>query len=205
MPPRIDLTGKKFGRLTVVCVDKVLPCRNYAWTCVCSCGKIKVISGHGLKAGTTKSCGCLQVERSRMRRGKKHPSWRGGKTKNRDGYILVNVEGKYIKQSLLVVEKAIGKGRPAGSIIHHVDGDKGNDSNNNLVLCEDNNYHSLIHRRERMLKECGHANYRRCWICKKYDDPKNLYKPPGVWKGSIRHRKCMYEYNKCHKKAHGIK
>ena len=57
----IDLTGQKFGRLKVVR-------RSYPnakdgrvmWLCRCECGIKKDISGHSLKGGDTKSCGCLK-------------------------------------------------------------------------------------------------------------------------------------------------
>ncbi|KKK59795.1 hypothetical protein LCGC14_3030790 [marine sediment metagenome] len=58
----IDLTSKKFGRLTVIKrVDKNKS-RNYRWLCKCDCGKEKIILGYNLKNGHTKSCGCLLKE-----------------------------------------------------------------------------------------------------------------------------------------------
>lgn len=53
----IDLTGKKYGELTVIKRDysKKNP---LFWFCQCSCGKIKSISGEHLKRGISKSCGC---------------------------------------------------------------------------------------------------------------------------------------------------
>lgn len=58
----IDLTGQKFGRLTVVGFYR--GGRKSFWYCECSCGKIKIIRGDGLRGGHTKSCGCLAVEAS---------------------------------------------------------------------------------------------------------------------------------------------
>ncbi|MCI8378602.1 MAG: hypothetical protein HFH72_08810 [Lachnospiraceae bacterium] len=56
-----DLTGMKFGRLTVLREDKARRKKIY-WECVCECGNKKVISGDCLKTGRTKSCGCLDKE-----------------------------------------------------------------------------------------------------------------------------------------------
>lgn len=57
-----DLTGLKFGRLTV------LARRNSnhpaTWMCQCVCGNIKVFLGGNLTNGYTKSCGCLHKERA---------------------------------------------------------------------------------------------------------------------------------------------
>ena len=63
-----DLTGKRFGRLTVLnqaedYIDK--NGKHYArWLCECSCeDKTKlVVMGNGLKKGHTKSCGCIRRE-----------------------------------------------------------------------------------------------------------------------------------------------
>jgi len=53
-----DLTGRIFGRLTVVGFSHSDKIRF--WICKCSCGKQKIIRACHLKSGNTKSCGCLQ-------------------------------------------------------------------------------------------------------------------------------------------------
>lgn len=59
--PRIDLTGKRFGRLVVIGrADKKH--NQYRWLCRCDCGKEVVVYGQPLRKGTTKSCGCLHRE-----------------------------------------------------------------------------------------------------------------------------------------------
>ena len=58
----IDLTNKKFGRLTVVQRGNNIG-KATAWLCKCDCGKDKVLvrSDH-LRSGAIQSCGCLQKE-----------------------------------------------------------------------------------------------------------------------------------------------
>lgn len=61
----IDITGQKFGRLTVLeKVDyKDTPNRCEAkWRCKCDCGNIVEVRGTSLRKGLTKSCGCLHNE-----------------------------------------------------------------------------------------------------------------------------------------------
>lgn len=62
----VDLTGQKFGRLTVVerAADHILPCghKEVMWVCECECGGIKIARGAKLRSGDVKSCGCLQKE-----------------------------------------------------------------------------------------------------------------------------------------------
>ena len=58
----IDLTGRTFGRLTVIQYDHS---KNGAyWLCRCECGKTKVIKGNSLTRGVTTSCGCKSREMS---------------------------------------------------------------------------------------------------------------------------------------------
>lgn len=57
----IDLTGKKFGRLTVI--EKSEYNGGYiCWLCKCECGNTTIVRGCNLKSGHTKSCGCLWKE-----------------------------------------------------------------------------------------------------------------------------------------------
>lgn len=55
----IDLTGQKFGRLTVV---KKNGCQNghILWDCDCECGNTITVKGIHLKSGHTQSCGCYK-------------------------------------------------------------------------------------------------------------------------------------------------
>ena len=59
----IDLTGKRFGRLTVKGRNpKNTRFKHPRWDCICDCGNVAVIQGEKLRNGETKSCGCLQRE-----------------------------------------------------------------------------------------------------------------------------------------------
>lgn len=63
MPPREFLTGRVFGRLTVI--DDSLPSPNgrvRKALCSCSCGSQKAIRVDHLRGGKIQSCGCLLDE-----------------------------------------------------------------------------------------------------------------------------------------------
>lgn len=60
-----DLTGKKFGRLTVQSFDKSEK-GNARWNCTCECGNEVSVLAMSLKSGDTQSCGCLALESSKL-------------------------------------------------------------------------------------------------------------------------------------------
>lgn len=62
--PAIDLSGQRFGKLTVVgrCGDGSSG-RPVIWSCVCDCGAETTVSSSNLRNGTTASCGCKRNER----------------------------------------------------------------------------------------------------------------------------------------------
>lgn len=58
---REDLSGKKFGRLTVSHETQTDKAHRH-WTCRCDCGAEIVVGHPALKRGATQSCGCLRRE-----------------------------------------------------------------------------------------------------------------------------------------------
>lgn len=64
----IDLTGQRFGRLTVIkrVEDYIQPNGHHAtmWLCKCECGNHTTVQAGHLKSGYTTSCGCFQKERT---------------------------------------------------------------------------------------------------------------------------------------------
>ena len=63
----IDLTGRKFGRLSVIKQADPKYAKSgqkiYMWLCECDCGNFKALRTADLTSGAIKSCGCLQKER----------------------------------------------------------------------------------------------------------------------------------------------
>lgn len=57
-----NLTGLKFGRLTVLEFSHKNKRNASYWKCECDCGKTVITRSNGLISGHTKSCGCLQRE-----------------------------------------------------------------------------------------------------------------------------------------------
>ena len=64
----IDLTGKKINRLTVI-GKGAKHGKEWYWKCRCECGNECEVSGSSLRAGRTKSCGCLKKESDKKPKG----------------------------------------------------------------------------------------------------------------------------------------
>lgn len=76
-----DLTGQKFGRLTVIKRVENKNKQTY-WLCRCECGNEKDVNAGNLKSGNVRSCGCLRHETSTkhgMRNSRIYEIWRGMK------------------------------------------------------------------------------------------------------------------------------
>lgn len=62
----LDLTGKTFGKLTVLqrAENKIYPSgrKKRQWLCVCTCGKQTLAMSEKLINGRKKSCGCFKDE-----------------------------------------------------------------------------------------------------------------------------------------------
>lgn len=57
---KIDLTGRKFGKLTVLGDSGDRQHEAIMWLCKCDCGTIKKVNGNFLKTGRISSCGCIK-------------------------------------------------------------------------------------------------------------------------------------------------
>lgn len=84
-----DITGQKFGRLTVIRRDtEPHSYRGAYWVCRCDCGKEHIVLGTNLRRGEVASCGCANVEAAR-RMGKANlGSGRGGRKATGKKYYI---------------------------------------------------------------------------------------------------------------------
>ena len=58
----LDLTGQRFGRLTVLRRTDRHMGHSVIWECRCDCGNTACVASTNLRKGYTKSCGCLSSE-----------------------------------------------------------------------------------------------------------------------------------------------
>lgn len=59
-----NITNNRYGELTALEVKERKNYRNY-WLCLCDCGNTTIVDYYKLLSGHTKSCGCLQLEKSK--------------------------------------------------------------------------------------------------------------------------------------------
>jgi hypothetical protein len=175
--------------------------------CMCGCGE---------KIDPTRGRRRKEFIHGHNAKGDRNKRWRGGKMLKKDkkakiGYSFTAMpshpkasQNGYVPDHVLIVEKILGKMLPLSAVVHHVDKNSLNNSPSNLVVCQDTQYHSLIHARQRALEECGHASWRKCQFCHQYDDPSNMMVK---WKGvrSSRHRDCYNRHQREYYKLHCVR
>ena len=60
---KLNLLGKRFGRLVVISENGRSSSGDVIWRCKCDCGKYKDVTASSLKVGDTISCGCYFTEK----------------------------------------------------------------------------------------------------------------------------------------------
>lgn len=147
--------------------------------------------------------------------GKDHPRWRGGRHVTVNGYVTLLTRGHPqanstggVYEHILVAEQAMRKHLPKGAEVHHINEVKSDNSNTNLVVCQDHSYHALLHLRGRALREHGDANARKCVICKQWDTANRLtIRPRPMLKsqGTALHLGCERARDRARRRNGGIK
>lgn len=171
-----------------------------AGLCECGCGGLAPIAPR-----TSKSNGTIKGQPMRFIlnhhvsmsiSGSRHPNWKGGRIPTPRGYIKVRqlTKAKYVTEHVLIAEKVLGKRLPDGAVVHHANGNPSDNRNSNLVICDSQSYHTILHRRMRAYAACGFSHYRRCQYCHQYDDPKHLY--IHINGQGCRHPECALAYKR---------
>lgn len=137
----IDWRGVRFGRLMVVKRVSEKGSNNSKWMCLCDCGNISETFFTGLSTGRVKSCGCFNHDYLIQNTGKNHPNWKGGRRKNKLGYVkLTNVvlpDGRKVKsifEHIYVISWHLGRCLLHNECVHHLNGIRDDNRIENLEL-----------------------------------------------------------------------
>jgi hypothetical protein len=82
---------------------------------------------------------------------------------------VVSLDGHRINLHRERAEKALGRPLPPSAIVHHADGSTSDDAP--LVICQDQKYHKLLHRRMAIVAAGGNPNTDK--VCSRCRVPKN--------------------------------
>jgi ribosomal protein L24E len=173
--------------------------------CECGCGgRVRPIQA------TDKSRGRMKGRPNRFLLGHhirvNHPTWKGGRNIDHNGYVEVHspdspragrVHGVYVFEHILVVERALGHTLRVDAPVHHVDRDKQNNANTNLVACDSAAYHRLLHKRQSALDACGDPSAIRCAFCSGYEGQGAMVLRKD---GSGFHRACRLLWERNHRR-----
>jgi len=104
--PRLDLSGRQFGRWTVLDWAGRSVAGKNLWRCRCDCGQQGVIQVDSLRSGTSTSCGCFRAEQLTAHghaapRSGEYAVWRGikGRCYNPHAPGYASVGGRGIRMS----------------------------------------------------------------------------------------------------------
>jgi hypothetical protein len=78
-----------------------------------------------------------------------------------------NRQGR-VREHIAVAMDALGHKLPKGAVVHHVNDDKSDNRKDNLVICQNDAYHKLLHYRRRIFRAGGNPDTDRiCSACQK--------------------------------------
>jgi len=105
-----DLTGQKYGRLTVISFDGISKNGAARWLCKCKCNKLVSVAASNLRLSRTRSCGCLQRERTRA------SEYKHGHAATRKGVASIeyrawlSMKGRCYNKKVLAYDRYGGRG-----------------------------------------------------------------------------------------------
>jgi len=112
-----------------------------------------------------------------------HHAWNNGRSSDH-GYPTIRINGKKVRENRAVAERVLGKPLPSTCVVHHWDENIENNEPSNLVICENDAYHNLLHARMRRLRDTGSFELKRCLTCNEIKPITDFHKRRRAWDGT---------------------
>ena len=103
MPAAKDITGNRYGRLTVISFSRSKN-KKRRWNCICDCGNKTEVVGSNLGRATF-SCGCLQQENTRLGNNATH-----GMKNSLEYSVWVSMKQRCLNQNHMAYHNYGGRG-----------------------------------------------------------------------------------------------
>ena len=147
----IDITGQRFGNLTVIENVGVNRWGEKMWRCLCDCGNETIIRGSALRSGKQTSCGCIgrinmaqaHIKHGHCKRSEKKPRLYSIYSNLKDRCINpynkayknyggrgINVCPEWMNDFQAFYDWSMANGYKPGLTIDRIDNDKGYSPNN---------------------------------------------------------------------------
>jgi len=173
----IDLSGQRFGRLIVVGnFGHRTKQGEVLWTCKCDCGNQTLGRTHSLRASKKLSCGCFARDVAT------ELAWKGGRrTDGKRGYIRIyspnhpKACNKWVYEHVLVMEKILGRYLTDGEMVHHINGNKGDNGPENLMLFASKREHVKHHTELRKRAALIDKGQKFCPVCSAIKPEDNFF------------------------------
>lgn len=138
------------------CGESVPPCsRTYTRYGVRKGQHFRYLQGHYSRSKTFRDnadCCANHV----LKRGEKNGNWKGGRYISSAGYVYVKLpDGSYEYEHRVVAEKKLGRPLTEGEVVHHKNGDKSDNRQENLAVMASHSDHMRIHMTPWVARERG--------------------------------------------------
>jgi hypothetical protein len=105
---------------------------------------------------------CSMKCKAKVMHGGHHPNWRGGRWQVKAGYMMVKcpLRNRYNHEHHVIGERVLGRKMKRDELVHHLNADKSDNDNRNLLICTIGYHRSLERRMSEMWQREHFPSYK---------------------------------------------